>query len=204
MGATKRVAELIVASARGGTQMNAVRLGNVLGSSGSVGPVFLSQIAAGGPVIVTGREATRIFFTREEAVSLLLAATCSASGGILVPAVGSPQRVYELARFLIEQEAEAGSPGVEIVFSGLRPGDKLDERMTADQESVAERGELLLRLKTPDVSDELLHDTLSEVFETLKSRDVDTLLEAVRTIVPEYEPGASLLARAERSLQEMA
>lgn len=138
MGATKRLAEMVVqdlAARPGPTVFSAVRFGNVLGSSGSVAPLFAAQIARGGPVTVTAEEATRYFMTLEEAAGLVLQAAALARGGeIFLRDMGRPVRVGDLARQMI---AAAGhhvrrpgdTGGIDIVTTGLRPGEKLHEEL---------------------------------------------------------------------------
>jgi len=128
MGATKRLAELVLfAHPEKALERKAVRLGNVLGSSGSVGPIFLKQIMEGGPVTVTHPNARRFFLTLDHAVTLLLSALSPEyEAGILIPDLGPPRTVEELARYLIAATARE-QQGIEIIFTGLRPGDKVEE-----------------------------------------------------------------------------
>ena len=139
MGATKRMAELLVQSmnGKGGCEMAAVRFGNVLGSNGSVVPTFRKQIAAGGPVTVTDKEMQRYFMTIPEAVSLVLSAGTLAKGGeIFVLDMGKPVKIYDLACNMIRLSGLEPDVDIEIKIVGLRPGEKLFEEIALDSESV--------------------------------------------------------------------
>lgn len=139
MGATKRLSELMVQmmNGRGGCEMAAVRFGNVLGSNGSVIPLFKKQIAAGGPVTVTHRDMKRYFMTISEAVSLVLSAGALAHGGeLFVLDMGQPVKIYDLAETLIRLSGLEPGKDIEIRITGLRPGEKLFEELALDSESV--------------------------------------------------------------------
>jgi FlaA1/EpsC-like NDP-sugar epimerase len=149
MGATKRAAELVVsalAAEHPGTRFMAVRFGNVLGSSGSVIPKFKEQIAKGGPVTVTHPDIIRYFMTIPEAARLVLqAAAIGESGQVLVLDMGEPVKIVELARTMI-QLAGRSLDQIPIVFSGLRPGEKLYEELLADHETTVPTGVARLRV----------------------------------------------------------
>jgi FlaA1/EpsC-like NDP-sugar epimerase len=141
MGASKRVCELIVqarAAAQRGTTYSAVRFGNVLGSSGSVVPLFRRQIAAGGPVTITHRDATRYFMTVSEAAQLVVQAGAMAKGGeIFLLDMGEPVRIEDLAKMMVQLSGlshtnEDGDGDIEIVEVGLRPGEKIHEELLID------------------------------------------------------------------------
>lgn len=145
MGATKRVAEMLVTEVEDlfpRTHFTAVRFGNVLGSQGSVIPVFKRQLADGGPLTVTHRDATRYFMTVSEAVQLVLQASLlsEASGRITMLEMGEPVRILELAKTMLRLAGYAGEEDEHIEFIGLRPGEKLHEELTAPEEETVETG----------------------------------------------------------------
>ena len=204
MGATKRVAEQVALSTSTATQMKVLRLGNVLGSSGSVVPLFLDQISRGGPVTVTHPEATRYFLCIEEAVHHLLSVLATErNGALLVPELGPQHRIYDLALFLIASHApHAVTPS--IIFSGLRPGDKLAETMRSETEVVAEVFTNGLRLLgSSALSTSAVATCLEHVREAVQKRDLALLLETVQAAVRDYRPSHVLAeqvrAHTERS-----
>ncbi|MDR0596293.1 MAG: polysaccharide biosynthesis protein [Clostridiales Family XIII bacterium] len=142
MGATKRLAEMVLtaADADGGilpTTYAAVRFGNVLGSNGSVVPIFRKQIARGGPVTVTDKDITRYFMTIPEAVQLVIQAGAMMSGGeIFILDMGEPVRILDLAKNIIRLSGFAPHDDIEIVFTGLRPGEKLHEELSYGAEDI--------------------------------------------------------------------
>lgn len=138
MGASKRMSEIIIEAlqARGKTQFTAVRFGNVLGSNGSVVPLFERQIRAGGPVTLTHPDIIRYFMTIPEAASLVLQAASIAKGGeLFVLDMGKPVKIRELAERMIQLYADPNGPPVEIIYTGLRPGEKLYEELLRDEEN---------------------------------------------------------------------
>ncbi len=188
MGASKRIAELILLARRtAATAMKAVRLGNVLGSEGSVVPLFRKQILAGGPVTVTHPDAQRFFLPTQDAVTLLLAASAAATAEcILVPDLGAPVRMELLARHLIAQDA------IPIVFTQLRPGDKLSEALLSARESYAvQRDATTLRgVLSPALPVAVLDLALEQLQRACKERSLKRLLPALKLAVPEYQPSA--------------
>jgi FlaA1/EpsC-like NDP-sugar epimerase len=199
MGASKRVAELALlrwSSPR--SAMRAVRLGNVLGSAGSVVPIFRRQIAAGGPVTVTHPEVSRYFVSLKEAVErVLLAAALNGDSGIFLSKPGAPVRILDLAHRLIAEAGFKPETGIPISIVGLRPGEKMNEEFVSDRESVhpspcAE----LLSIETPQPSSEDFDSAMSALNESVDRRDAAALLEQLCRLVPEYRPSDLVLASA--------
>ena len=172
MGASKRLAELVLLAKMGmGTRMKSIRLGNVFGSAGSIVPLFRKQIQSGGPVTVTDPDVRRYFITREDAVTLLLmAASMEHAQGILVPQLGEPVLVRTVAEYLIAE----GSTGRElaIVFTHLRPGDKMCEALLSGRESyTALAGSPLRSITSPAISAQVLDEILQQLQQATRERD---------------------------------
>lgn len=158
MGATKRICEMIIqsyAKKSQNTRYAAVRFGNVLGSNGSVIPLFLKQIEEGGPVTVTHKEITRFFMTIPEAVSLVLQASLFAQGGeIFVLDMGEPVKIYELAENLIRMKGYKPNEDIMIQVTGLRPGEKLYEELLMDEEGLTKTANEKIFVGHPIAMDE--------------------------------------------------
>ena len=173
MGASKRMAEIIIealqAQGKGRTQFTAVRFGNVLGSNGSVVPLFERQIRAGGPVTLTHPDIIRYFMTIPEAASLVLQAASIAKGGeLFVLDMGQPVKIKELAERMIQLYADPNGPPVEIVYTGLRPGEKLYEELLRDEEnSTATSKEKIFVAKPEQFAWEQVEDMLRRLRECL-------------------------------------
>jgi FlaA1/EpsC-like NDP-sugar epimerase len=196
MGATKRIAELVVRdlARRSATKMTAVRFGNVLGSAGSVVPLFKQQIERGGPVTVTHPDCTRYFMTISEAVGLVLLSGLGGYGDLCVLDMGEPIRIAEIARNLITMAGRI--PGVEIpiVYSGLRPGEKLyEELLTEEEEETAQVRNRINVAKSPPPPADLAR-MLHELQEFAQTGDREELLRAIQRLVPTYRrtPGQPL------------
>lgn len=152
MGASKRICEMIIQKYDKQSKTNyvAVRFGNVLGSNGSVIPLFLKQIENGGPVTVTHKDITRYFMTIPEAVSLILQASVYAEGGeIFVLDMGKPVKIYELAKQIIRYKGLEPGKDIKIVITGLRPGEKLYEEMLMEEEGLKETPNKLIHIGKP-------------------------------------------------------
>jgi len=193
MGASKRAAERVLshlATQGSGTAFSAVRFGNVLGSSGSVIPKFKEQIARGGPVTVTHPDITRYFMTIPEAVRLVLqSAVLARSGQVYVLDMGEPVKIVELARDLIRlaghREREIG-----IVFSGLRPGEKLYEELLADDDLTQPSAHPRLRIArlNDDATEAWTHELLQWLAQPQHGRSPADQRGALARFVPEYQP----------------
>ena len=193
MGATKRVAEMIVQGAAGAGRGRylAVRFGNVLGSRGSVVPFFKQQIEAGGPITVTHPDVRRFFMTIPEAVFLILKAGGRASGGeLFVLNMGEPIRIAELARDLVRLSG-LGADDIPIVYTGLRPGEKLDEQLWEPDCLVEplEGGDVLrVREPGPAIEPATLQHALRELESATASGDELTIHRVLSELIPTYVP----------------
>jgi FlaA1/EpsC-like NDP-sugar epimerase len=189
MGASKRIAELaILAMPSPATLFKAVRLGNVLASEGSVLPLFQSQIDRGQPLSVTHPEASRYFLTMSYAAQLLLLALSGEfPRGILVPQLGEPIRIEEIARRMLT--SAKGSH--QIVFTGLRPGDKLKEKLVADHEAILPGSNSPLRsIHSPSPQLNELQNAIGNLEQAVQQRNLPDLLRIVSRLVPDYQPSA--------------
>jgi FlaA1/EpsC-like NDP-sugar epimerase len=199
MGASKRVAELaLLRWSEPRIPMRAVRLGNVLGSAGSVVPIFQRQISAGGPVTVTHPDANRYFIEMRDAVErVLLAAAMDREAGMLMSDSGEPVRILDLAHRLI---VEAGfKPGIDIPIAiiGLRPGEKMIEEFVSERETVHPSACAELHwIETPQPSREEFDAAMTALKECANRRDVSGLLEQLCRLVPEYQPSETVLQSA--------
>ena len=194
MGATKRLAEIFLQALHsnngGSTKLMAVRFGNVLGSSGSVIPIFNKQIAAGGPVKVTHPDVTRYFMTIPEAVGLVLQSAAQGEGGeIFVLDMGKPVKIVDLARQLIELSGLRPDEDIEIEFIGLRPGEKLFEELSHIAENVTPTNHpKIMRFVCEPSSLPQVRVQLQELTANLHSAEAIQLKLALKKCVPEYQP----------------
>jgi FlaA1/EpsC-like NDP-sugar epimerase len=198
MGASKRIAELVVLTrCAERSLMKAVRLGNVLGSEGSIVPLFLKQMSSGLPVTVTHPEVRRYFLTTADAVTLLLqAAHAKTAPGILVPDLGEPLRVEALARHLLARTHATST----LVFTELRPGDKMCEALLSARESLAMNPgdpRQLRPVKSPCLAPAVMDDVMKQLEHACRERSLDLLLKAIMRAVPEYQPSAVIQTAVE-------
>jgi FlaA1/EpsC-like NDP-sugar epimerase len=192
MGATKRIAELIVAAANrqgdDATTFVSVRFGNVLGSNGSVVPIFQSQIAAGGPVTITHPEMRRYFMSIREAVLLVLQASTMGSGGeIFVLDMGEPVRILDLAHNMIQLAGLVPDEDIEVRFTGLRPGEKLYEEIALDGENILPTYHEKIRIfNGPSTEAGVLSDWIEHLDRLVAEGHPMRVLDHIAGMVPEY------------------
>jgi FlaA1/EpsC-like NDP-sugar epimerase len=200
MGATKRACERLVSANQAAceTRCVSVRFGNVLGSNGSVVPIFQAQIAAGGPVKVTHPEARRFFMTVCEAVSLTLQASARNTGAeILVLDMGEPIRIVHLAENMIRLAGKVPYEDIDIQFTGLRPGEKLIEEINGRNEAVLATNEEKMRVIRDEPAPwEMVCGWVDELEERIASRNEPAIIAHIRSLVPEYDPGSALASAA--------
>ena len=201
MGATKRAAEIVIstlAREHAATRFMAVRFGNVLGSSGSVIPKFKEQIARGGPVTVTHPDIIRYFMTIPEAARLVLqAAAMGESGQVLVLEMGEPVKIVDLARDLIRMAGHTADE-IPIVFSGLRPGEKLYEELLADSDASIATPIARLRIAKLSAQQPAVQPLLQPLLQLALSDaalDDAQVRAALATLVPEYQPAERVEAQ---------
>jgi FlaA1/EpsC-like NDP-sugar epimerase len=199
MGATKRLAEIILHCLQnGGTQFIAVRFGNVLGSNGSVIPIFKQQIASGGPVTVTHPEMRRFFMTISEACQLVLQASAIGQGGqTCVLDMGQPVKIVDLATNLILLSGLKPDEDIKIEFSGIRPGEKLIEELSSLLDDTVPTEHKKVRIFVGNgMPDEDTETWLESLHNVCASRDLGRLVVALKQIVPDYNPSSNVLERA--------
>ncbi len=190
MGATKRVCEMIVQMMdrrQSATRFVAVRFGNVLGSNGSVIPLFKKQIAQGGPITITDKRIIRYFMTISEAVSLVLQASHSAKGGeIFVLDMGEPVKIDDMARNLIRLSGLRPDVDIRIEYIGLRPGEKLYEELLMSEEGLLETKNKLIHIGKPIVMDDNAFLKKLEELEKASREENGAILDMLAAIVPTY------------------
>jgi len=190
MGASKRICEMIVQTQNknSNTEFITVRFGNVLGSNGSVIPIFEKQIAEGGPVTVTDKRIVRYFMTIPEAVSLVLQAGAFGKGGeIFVLNMGKPMKIVELAENLIRLSGYEPYKDIDIKFIGLRPGEKLYEELLMAEEGLKNTSNKRIFIGKPINIDENQLEMGLSILQNALDNDTD-IREAVKQVVPTYEP----------------
>lgn len=191
MGASKRLCEMVVQmmNRESDTEFVAVRFGNVLGSNGSVIPLFEKQIAQGGPVTVTHPDITRFFMTIPEAVSLVLQAGYYAKGGeIFVLDMGEPVKIDSMARDLIRLSGFEPDVDIAVVYTGLRPGEKLYEELLMEEEGLQDTENKLIHIGKPiEMDDEKFKEQLKRLEAAYKT-EADNMKDIVAEIVPTYKP----------------
>jgi len=197
MGVTKRIAELIILGLQHQrTRFVAVRFGNVLGSNGSVLPTFEEQIRNGGPVTVTHPEAKRYFMLIPEAVQLVLQASTMGQGGeIFILDMGEDVKIDDLARNVIRLAGFEPGKEIKIVYTGLRPGEKLVEELRLQAEGLAPTTHEKIRVLQGGKVDFLqVRGWLDELSTLVESRNVHGLVKTLISLVPEYSPSEEILA----------
>lgn len=191
MGATKRICEMVVQmmNRKSDTKFVAVRFGNVLGSNGSVIPLFKKQIAEGGPVTVTHPDIIRYFMTIPEAVSLVLQAGAYAGGGeIFVLDMGEPVKIVDLATNLIKLSGYKPGEDIEIRFTGLRPGEKMYEELLMSEEGLRKTANSMIFIGNPiEFDEEKFEGQLEQLIQAAEA-EAEDIRERIRNIVPTYQP----------------
>jgi len=197
MGASKRVAEMALQRFAGKRLVTqTIRLGNVLGSSGSVAPLFDRQIASGGPVTVTHQAAERYFFSLAETVEMILA-VAPLKSGMFIPKLRQPTKISHLAERMIRESSARTAADIAITFSGLRAGDKLTEEFTkADESAEATCDPRFLRVRGPQMVEEQFDGAMAALDRAVQERDLPDALAVLSELVPEFRPSSVLLELA--------
>lgn len=198
MGATKRVAEIIIEAMNGlgKTEFTAVRFGNVLGSHGSVVPLFERQIRAGGPITLTHPNIIRYFMTIPEAASLVLQAASIAEGGeLFVLDMGQPVKILELAQRMIQLAVAQGVPPVKIVYTGLRPGEKLYEELLMDSEGITRTRKDKIFIAKPESVDKAQLDAILDTLRHCLDANGD-MRACLHSVLPSYQEPSVVNDRA--------
>jgi FlaA1/EpsC-like NDP-sugar epimerase len=195
MGTSKRIAEMMVQSQNGcglsKTRFMIVRFGNVVGSVGSVVPLFKKQIEKGGPVTVTQPEVTRYFMTIPEACQLILQAGSMGSGGeIFLLNMGISIKIDDMARDLIRLSGFEPGVDIKVEYIGLRPGEKLFEELITEGEDVVPTShEKIMVLRGVECNLQLLNGKIDELAKMADDQEVEKIKAKLQEIVPEYRPG---------------
>jgi FlaA1/EpsC-like NDP-sugar epimerase len=197
MGATKRVTEMLAQGQNDCDVTNTlymiVRFGNVVGSVGSVVPLFKRQIAEGGPITVTHPEMTRYFMTIQEACQLILQAGSMGEGGeIFLLEMGTPIKIDDMARDLIRLSGFEPEVDINVEYIGLRPGEKLYEELITEGEGVIPTShEKIMVLKGKECNLDVLNGKIDDLVHLAREQDAEKIKERLREIVPEYKPADS-------------
>ncbi len=197
MGATKRLAEIYVQSRSSQTLFITTRFGNVLGSNGSVIPLFKKQIAQGGPITLTHKEVIRYFMTIEEACSLVLeAGAIGEKGEVFVFDMGKPVLIYDLAKDMIRL---SGTKDIEIKEVGLRPGEKLKEELLADKENVTpSKNPQIFCAKCVEYSETEVNQFIEELKTVVAGVDFYEIVKKIKSFIPEYKSNNSVYERLDK------
>lgn len=194
MGASKRLAEMIIRdiAAHSRTAFTAVRFGNVLGSAGSVVPLFKQQIQRGGPVTVTHPDCTRYFMTIPEAVGLVVLAGLGGYGELCILDMGAPVRIAELAANMITMAGLVPGKDIPIVYTGLRPGEKLEETLLSEEEERTQQVRNRIKVAQSPAPPPDFHASLERLGRAAQAGDESGLIGTLRTLIPTYTPARAL------------
>ena len=197
MGATKRIAEIYTQSRKGKTKFITTRFGNVLGSNGSVVPLFRKQIEQGGPITVTDRRITRFFMTIPEACSLVLEAGSIGEGGdIFVFDMGEKVKIWDLAE---KMRKLAHRPDIEIIETGLRPGEKLYEEVLANEENTIKTdNEKIMHAVVRQYEAEEVDNMIAQLHDKLETCDPMQIVAQMKVIVPEFKSNNSVFSQLDK------
>jgi FlaA1/EpsC-like NDP-sugar epimerase/ActR/RegA family two-component response regulator len=199
MGASKRIAELYLKSlgGNGQTKFMAVRFGNVLGSEGSVVPIFKRQIEKGGPITITHPDIKRYFMTIPEAAGLVLEAGSLGEGGeIFILEMGRQIKIADLANDMVRLSGLQPNKDIEIVFTGLRPGEKMHEALVAaDEKLIRTNHEKIMIVESNKCKKEDVAQWMEDLEKVLELQDMNSLINTLKEIVPAYEPSPQLLKK---------
>lgn len=197
MGATKRIAEIYTQSRNSGTKFVTTRFGNVLGSNGSVVPLFRKQIEQGGPITVTDKRIIRYFMTIPEACSLVLeAGSIGENDDIFVFDMGEPVKIWDLAERMRQL---AGKPEIEIVETGLRPGEKLYEELLATKENtMPTENEKIMRAKVRQYEEHYVNKVIEVLHDQLLTLDEFKIVGQMKNIIPEFKSNNSVFSKLDK------
>ena len=192
MGVSKRIAEFVVkgvSEVHPMTKYLAVRFGNVLGSSGSVVPLFKKQIKEGGPITVTHPDVTRYFMTQNEAVHLVLqAATMGKGGEVFVLDMDKPIKILDLAKTLIHLCGLVPGKDIEIVFTGMRPGERMHESLFNENENILSTSHPKIMMAINGISRPHILDDISFISTAVTRGDIAAVFSRINEMVPSYQP----------------